>query len=243
VGGATAVSFAEGESIDVTVPLDLCDAYLPPRVLYAVPGDGEQLDEEQARKLSSIRVYFSKLVDEASLEQHLRVTGPDGTLASSWRLHELETSCLGTASHSNLAILDIDDPCGLQGGTYHVEATSGVTDPEGEPLDQSALQQGSDPFISAFKVVRDYPWPCVGAGGPCTSDADCPPKERCDLDPTSPTFETCIRKDGTGGGSCGTCPGGYVCEVTATGPACVRDCREAGACVTGSCDPQTGLCR
>jgi len=247
VGGATAVSFTEGESLDVSVPLDLCDGFLPPRVLYTVPGAGEALDEDAAARLGEIRVYFSREVDPGSLSGNLRVIdaasgkSPEG----SWTVEKLTAPCLGTAEHRSLAVLQLSEPCGLESGTYRVEAGSGVLDTLGAPLDQTALQPGANSFSSSFTVSRTTPpGGCIGSGGLCGSDQDCEAEKRCDLDPTSPTYKSCVWREGAGGSACGTCPTGYVCAITSTGPTCLRDCRSAGACAgTETCDPKTGLCQ
>jgi hypothetical protein len=241
VGGAAAVKFTEGESIEVAVPLDLCDAHLPPRVLYTVPGPGENLAELDIKSFNSIRVYLSKVIDEATVKDNLRVIHePTGKpVDGGWYLQELQSACLGTPEKRSLALFHVDG-CLLHSGSYRVEASSDITDLQGVALDQTALQQGTDGFESSFSVTRAVPppyMPCSGAGGGtgCLEDEDCPPDERCEVHPTDPKKNRCVPLP-----ECGVdCPQGYVCSPEIV---CVRDCREAGACASGTCSQKSGLC-
>ena len=242
VGGAAAVKFTEGESIEVAVPLDLCDAHLPPRVLYTVPGPGENIGEQDLKTFHSVRVYLSKVIDASTVKSNLRVIHePTGQpVEGGWELEELASSCLGTPEKRSLAVFVVDG-CLLHSGSYWVEASSDLRDLQGVALDQTALQQGTDGFESSFSVTRTVPppyMPCSGAGGGggCLKDEDCPPDERCEVhDPTDPKQNRCVPLPDCGG----VCPAGYVCSPELT---CVRDCREAGACVSGACSEKSGLC-
>jgi len=244
VGGAKAVTFTEGESVDVAVPLDLCDAHLPPRVLYTVPQEQETILEQDLPRFDEIRVYFSKRIDTATAAGNLRVVhdATGKTAPGEWKFQDIDSSCLGSAEKRTVAIFVLGQWCLLEGGSYSVQATSGLRDLQGTALDQTALQAGPNDFTSGFSIVRTTPVGiCTGGTGPCETDADCEASDRCDLDPTSETFKTCIPRD-TVGGACGaTCPQGYVCDGNTH--SCIRDCRDAGACIGPvSCDAKSGLC-
>ncbi len=245
-GGLGAVRFAQGASLDVLVPFNLRPAFLPPRVLFTLPHDGET---RAPGALGQIYLELSKQVTPESAKAGLRLvyqgTAGDVAVPGSWVLGENQIDDLGLPTRRTTATFQPGSGCTLSAGSYRIEAAATIVDLAGKPLDQKADTDGPDPYLGRFTIPGAAEADsCAKTPTSCKRDEDCGElvlkQYVCNL-----ATGQCV----LGAASCPTlaCPKGYVCQPAGTPGAsskCVQDCRIAGTCAGAqdSCDPATGLC-
>lgn len=207
------------EAQTISVPFNLRDEILPPRVESVLPADGSDLP---GCRLSSIVLVFSRPVEPSSLtkagavvvEPSVDVTSV--TLGDEGLVATLATSGLESEGSS----LD-----------YRVIVSSTVTDLEGQPFDQVPRDAGNQAFEAELHHVC-VPPPTMPTM-PC-GETECPSSPRIACVDAKCTFTSCSEP----------CAPGSVCD--AIHDRCLEDCRVGDAislCAEGStCDAETGRC-
>jgi len=203
----------------ITLPFDLRDELLPPRVEDVIPADGSSIPD---CVVPSVIVVFSRPVDEGSL------LAPDAV-----RIEPIGMPVQVSLDEAGLVATIV--PTALEGSgpsiAYRVIVESTVEDRDGGPLDQIALEAGAQAFEADYTHMCAPPpqLPAVPCG-----DIVCPPYERIECIADECVISKCSVD----------CEGGLVCAPLED--TCVSDCRIGDAisdCVDGlECDLDTGLC-
>jgi hypothetical protein len=203
----------------VSLPFDLRDEVLPPRVDDVIPADGSSVP---GCSVPSILLVFSRPVDEATLTAPGAVRVEPGGMPVTVTLDEagLVATIVPTA-------LEGDGPS----LTYRVTVGSSVIDREGHPLDQVAGEAGPQPYEADFHQTCSPP--PMNPDTPCGA-ASCPASGRL----------ACIAEQCVPVACTAECGAGAVCDPLRD--QCVDDCRMGGAasiCLEGSlCGAESGLC-
>jgi Bacterial Ig-like domain len=208
-----------GEPEEITLPFNLRDEVLPPRVDDVIPADGSDVP---GCVVPSILLVFSRPMDEATLTAPGAVRVEPSGMPAAVTLDE--AGLVATISGAALA----GDGASL---TYRVTVDSSVRGREGHPLDQVAVEAGPQPYVADFHQTCSPPpldpdMPCGAVICPASGRLDC-------------VADQCVPV------ACTTdCTGATVCDPLRDH--CVDDCRAGGAasmCLEGSsCDAASGLC-
>jgi hypothetical protein len=271
VGGSAPAKFVDGQSAEVTVPLNLRPGFRAPRVIMALPHDGQ---DAVPQALSSIYVEFSKWIASGSAEKHLRLTtkvgGADVDVPGTWAFKNIAVTELGYTEERTGATFQRDATCyDLIAGEFHIVAEAAITDTSGAPLVQDAMTSQPNGYRSTFRVVPSADIAPPAANSACVTvkptQVGCTTLESCN--PNGGEAFICVKPADASlapycapsGKTCGNCPTGYVCAPVATStdpstPAptvvasCVPDCR-ANGCPTmipgvGAvrCNVVSGIC-
>jgi hypothetical protein len=249
-GGLSAVRFAPGQALDVLVPFNLRAGFLPPRVLFTLPHDGET---KAPATLSQIYLEFSKLVTHESAKAGLKLVyqgkGGDQPVPGGWTLGTNQLADLGLPAERTTATFQTGDGCALSPGTYRLEASAAIVDARGAALDQRADNDVADGYVGRFTIPgAPEAAPCAKPASKCVGDEDCNDKAA-DAGTQQWVCDKGSGKCVLASASCPAlpCPKGYVCQPAAApgaGSKCVQDCRVLGTCpgVQDYCEASSGLC-
>ena len=203
-GGATGVSFSDGEIETVAVPFNLLPRWLPLMVTEVAPSDGASVPCDSKVSILSV---FSRAVDAASVTApgHITVVElPSADVAA----EELAVSLNSVTFVPDRAVL-----------SYRLTISTDVTDADGAHLDQVPSMQDLQPYREDFQLMCDGTsmptFPVCSAAvpdGPCPGPAG---RFRCEAGECVPN--AC---DGA------ACSGGFVCDPASS--LCEVDCRLYG---------------
>lgn len=247
IGGVASSRFEAGAHKDLDVPFNLRAAFRPPRVVIALPHDGQTVPSA----LSQVYVEFSKRVQvqENQLRLVYESSGHDISVPGAWQMEQNTVRELGMSEVRSVATLTVSGSCSLNPGTFRIEASTQITDETGAHLDQDAASTGDDAFVSRFTI------PGQPTGQPCGSSPEtCREDKDCLAGGTTSTGQwfTCLIEPGQIEGKCVPattdcsdlkCGQGYVCTDINGTAECVQDCRAFGCDPSTFCDQQTGLCQ
>lgn len=220
-GGMSGAEFRD-EIVPVALPFDLVPTERPLRVAEVIPDDtGMAMDCQ----VSLIVVIFSRpvwrdTVLAAGAVQIFPGTVQTVSVAENGRFAQIVPS---TIAGDGLSV------------SYRLVVSSAVTDPDGNPLDENASEQGAQSFDRMFRV-------------PCGPGSMIPTRLGCDqlpMDGACPGDLEC----GAEGVCLSVCASRVVCpDRTWCAPdgSCGSDCRAAtpdsDPCAGLRCDPATGAC-
>jgi hypothetical protein len=252
VGGSAPAKFADGQSTEITVPLNLRPGYRAPRVIMALPHDGQNAVPQA---LSNIYVEFSKWIATSTADKYLHLTtkvnGVDTAVPGKWSFNNIAVTELGYPEERTGATFQRDAACyDLIAGEFHIDADAKITDTSGAPLVQDAMSSQPNGYRSTFYVTPSTQVApgtsssaCVTvrpAQVGCTDNGSCNVNGGTDFVCVHPTDASLPAYCAPSGKTCGNCPTGYVCAPVGTGssdpsgPApsvtasCVPDCRVSG---------------
>ena len=222
-GAAAQAKFDALNAQSVELPLDLLGPYRAPRVVASQPADGEVLDEPPAK----ISVTFSRVIDERTVGQGLRLVSEDGSQVSgagldSWTIATQNVPVFGVETLRSVAQLLPSESCQLVSGRYRLEAGSSIQAEDGKGLDQQAHTPSAQGYVASFTLSKDGS--CAAKS--CRSPSDCRESD-------DPRVFACIgRGDMSQLGTCVALPEGCIgaqdCPPEYT-------CGESGSCIAVHC--------